>query len=277
MTGRYAIRIIASGFFMGIGMILPGISWPVVAIMIGIYEPIILTLNKLISFQKIDKDDSILLLLLITGIVPALFLMSYFILKFLMNFRFGIYSIFVGLIIGTLYSLYKQIKKKGLRELIWFLAGIAAIFPLFFGRIGDIAFFQKNMGIRIVDFLAGFISSTSLPAIGDSITFILLGNYEHLLLAVKNFDLLTLLIFAAGYLVGFWIFIKIVGILLEKYHSQTFSFISGLMISSIFFIWPFRISSYTFKSVILFLTLTSIGAFISIYFGIVMMRGKNGK
>ncbi len=279
MTKKYVfhVRIIISGFFMGIGMILPGISWPVVAIMIGIYEPIIFTLNKLISFQKMDKGDLVLLLLLLTGVVPSLFLTSYFILKLLMSFRFGVYSIFIGLIIGTLYFIYKKIKRKSIHELIWFLAGISVILPMFFGRIGNIAFFQKHMGIRIIDFFAGLIASTSLPAIGDSITFMLLGNYEHLLLAVKNFDLLTILTFAAGYLTGFWIFIKIVAILLEKYHSQTFSFIIGLVISLIFFIWPFQRSSYTFGNVILFLILIFVGAFISIYFGIFMMRGKNGK
>ncbi|MGC8611953.1 MAG: DUF368 domain-containing protein [Athalassotoga sp.] len=276
---RYSfyVRIILSGFFMGIGMILPGISWPAIAIMTGIYEPIVLALNKLISFQKMEKSDVVLLFLLATGIVPSIFLMSHLVLKFLVNFEFGIYSIFVGLIIGTIYSIYKQIKRKSFDELIWFLVGLAVILPLFFRPIGNISFFHKDIGMRIVDFSSGFVASASLPAIGDSITLIILGNYERLLLAVKKFDLLTLLIFSAGFLSGFWIFIKIVGTLLEKYRSQTFSFIGGLMISSIFFIWPFRTSSYTFKSVILFLILTFIGAFISIYFGIVMTRGKNGK
>ena len=256
-------------------MVLPGMSWPVVAIIIGIYEPIILVLNRLISL-KLDKNDLVLLVTLGTSVLPSIFLTSYFLLKFLVDFKFAVYSIFVGLIVGSIYSIYLEIEEKNALNFIWFLAGLSMIVSSFNGRIGDIRFFQSDLGVKILDFLSGFIASTSLPAIGDVITFILLGNYEHLLLSVKTFDIVTLLIFLLGFLAGFWLFVKIVGTLLRKYRSQIFSFISGLMVSSIAFIWPFGEKEYSLTNIALFLAFFTIGSLVSIYFGIFLVRGKNG-
>ncbi len=260
--------MILSGILMGISMILPGTSWPVMAIILGVYEPLMLALNKLFSNPKtLTNQDIKLFLFLLIGIIPAIFFTSYFILSLLVKFLFEINAVFIGLILGSVYLLYLEIKKKGLSEFLWFFAGVAiVILPLLFGfKVGDLRFFATIFGSRLLDFISGLAVSTSLPAVGDTIMLLLLGNYRHLLNAVRTFDIVTLSIFMAGFLIGFFTFVRIIGNLLKRYHSQTYAFIIGLMMASITSIWPFTRHSYSPFHVILFIILVIGGFLISFY------------
>ncbi len=264
----FYFKMILSGILMGISMILPGTSWPVMAIILGVYEPLMLSLNKLFSAPKTLTNQNIkLLVFLIIGIVPAIFFTSYFILDLLMKFSFEINAIFIGLILGSIYLLYLEVKKKGLSEFLWFFIGLAVvILPLLFGlRISDLRFFTTIFGSKFLDFISGLAVSTSLPAVGDTIMLLLLGNYRHLLNAVRTFDVATLSVFLVGFLIGFFAFVRIIGSLLKRYHSQTYAFIIGLMMASITSIWPFARHSYNLSRVILFMLLIAGGFLISFY------------
>lgn len=263
-----SVKILLSGFLMGIAMILPGMSWPTMAIILGVYEPLILILGKLTSKPTtiVPKEWGWLLLTGI-GIIPSAFLSAVFILGLLKMFSFQISALFIGLIIGSVYLLYHEFKKKGFYEITWFAIGVSiVIVPLIFGiRISDIKFFSTVLGVKALDFISGFAVSTALPAIGDTIMLLLLGNYKHLLTALKTFDLVTLSIFISGFVIGFFIFIRLISMLLKKYHSQTYAFIIGLMLASISSIWPFGKGNYSVWYVILFLILASLGFFISVF------------
>gem|GEM_PF-1099562 len=264
----FYFKMILNGILMGISMVLPGISWPVMAIILGVYEPLMLTLNKLFSAPKtLTSHDIRLLLFLIIGIGPAIFFTAYFILSLLMKFAFEINAIFIGLILGSVYLLYVEVKKRGFSEFLWFFFGIAVVVvPLLFGfKVSNLKFFDTIFGSRMLDFISGLIVSTSLPAIGDTIMLLLLGNYRHLLNAVRTFDFTTLLIFLSGFLIGFFTFVRIIGSLLKNYRSQTYAFIIGLMMASITSIWPFTKHTYNLSRVILFMFLVAGGFLISFY------------
>ncbi|MGC8683676.1 MAG: DUF368 domain-containing protein [Athalassotoga sp.] len=264
----FYFKMILSGILMGISMVLPGTSWPVMAIILGVYEPLMLALNKLFSAPKtLTRHDVKLFLSLIIGIGPAVFVTAYFILSLLMKFAFEINAVFIGLILGSVYLIYIEIKKKGFSEFLWFFLGIAVVVvPLLFGfKISNLRFFATIFGSRMLDFISGLIVSTSLPAIGDTIMLLLLGNYRHLLNAVRTFDFTTLLIFLSGFLIGFFAFVRIIGSLLKNYRSQTYAFIIGLMMASITSIWPFTRHTYDLSRVILFMILVAGGFLISFY------------
>ncbi|MGC8590139.1 DUF368 domain-containing protein [Athalassotoga sp.] len=264
----FYFKMILSGILMGISMVLPGTSWPVMAIILGVYEPLMLALNKLFSAPKtLTRHDVKLFLSLIIGIGPAVFVTAYFILSLLMKFAFEINAVFIGLILGSVYLIYIEIKKKGFSEFLWFFLGIAVVVvPLLFGfKISNLRFFATIFGSQMLDFISGLVVSTSLPAIGDTIMLLLLGNYRHLLNAVRTFDFTTLLIFLSGFLIGFFAFVRIIGSLLKNYRSQTYAFIIGLMMASITSIWPFTRHTYDLSRVILFMILVAGGFLISFY------------
>jgi putative membrane protein len=281
---RYqAFKIMITGFFMGIAMILPGMSWPTIAIIIGVYEPLMLALGKLTSKPKdMNLDEWNLLLYLMIGIVPSIFLTSAFVLSLMNSFKFELNAFFIGLIVGSAYLLYYEVKKKGLSEFIWFAIGfIIVILPFIFGiRVSDARFFSTRGGMEFLDLISGFAVSTALPAVGDTIMLLLLGNYRHLLLAVKVLDLITLSFFVTGFLIGFFIFTRMISSLLRKYHSRTFAFIIGLMMASISTLWPFEYVNCSSINILIFIILGVIGFLISIYLarGLVkhgFIRGDN--
>ncbi len=271
-----AFKVLITGFFIGIAMILPGLSWPMMAMITGIYEPLMITLGKLISKPlSMSKEEWKLLFFLATGTLPSIFILSVFIPKLFASFTFEINSLFIGLVAGSIYILYHDVKRKGYNELIWFTAGMAAIIiPLAFGvKINDVMFFSTARGTLVLDFISGFATSTALPAVGDTLMLIILGNYEHLLLAVKTFEWLSLSIFVSGFAIGFFMFTRLINWMLRTYRSQIFAFIIGLMISSLSYLWPFDGGHSSLKFIMIFLVLAISGIFISIYFTRGSLRG----
>jgi putative membrane protein len=91
-------------------------------------------------------------------------------------------------------------------------------------------------------FLAGAIaiSAMILPGISGSFMLLLMGIYFDLLAAINNRQVALLAIFALGCFVGLLAFSRLLNFLLEKFHDLTMSFLLGLVIGSLYAIWPFK-------------------------------------
>lgn len=261
-------KIIVAGFFMGVAMILPGLSWPAMAVIIGVYEPLMIVLGKLLTNPRgLQREEWHLLLFLGTGILISLMTISRFISVIFSAFGFQLQSLFIGLIFGSAYILYYEVKRRGPTEILWFLIGIAVVItPTLIGygpeRIQEII--PRN-GQIFLDFISGVAASTFLPAIGDTIMLLLLGNYHHLIEAIENFRVFTIAVFASGFAAGSFFFIRIISGLLKRHKYQMFSFIVGMMIASIVPLWPFRILRYSPARLSAFLLLIACGVGISVY------------
>lgn len=75
----------------------------------------------------------------------------------------------------------------------------------------------------------------------------ILGVYSTYLSAISNLNIYILIPMVIGVIIGSFIFMKIIQILLNKYHSQTMFGIIGFGIGSIFILYPnysFNISSF---------------------------------
>lgn len=75
----------------------------------------------------------------------------------------------------------------------------------------------------------------------------ILGVYSTYLSAISNLNICILLPMVIGVIIGSFIFMKIIQILLKKYHSQTMFGIIGFGLGSIFILYPnysFNISSF---------------------------------
>ena len=97
------------GLFIGIGFIVPGVSGGVLATILGIYDKII---NTLTHFGKDIKKNILFILPLIIGIIISVLLFSKLILFLLEERQEFISYVFIGLIIGCLPYLLKEIKIK---------------------------------------------------------------------------------------------------------------------------------------------------------------------
>jgi putative membrane protein len=99
------------GILIGCGAILPGISAGVFCVIFGIYEKLINSITSLLKFKDFKKNFMFLLPIVLgcfIGIVLFGNIIKILFTKFENEARF----IFLGLILGTIPSLFKQASQK---------------------------------------------------------------------------------------------------------------------------------------------------------------------
>ncbi len=91
-------------------------------------------------------------------------------------------------------------------------------------------------------FLAGAIaiSAMILPGISGSFLLLLFGLYFEILAAITSFNIPVLAVFSAGCGLGLIFFTKFLNWLLARFHDPTMGFLLGLMLGSLWSIWPIR-------------------------------------
>ena len=129
------------------------------------------------------------------------------------------------------------------------------------------AFFISSNAMRTTEKLTKMfacgalaISAMILPGISGSFLMLAFGVYFPLLTAINGVmggvseflstqqlpnsalwgDLLTLAVFALGCLFGLVAFTRLLNYLLERYRNLTIAFLIGLMVGSLYGLWPFR-------------------------------------
>jgi putative membrane protein len=84
------------------------------------------------------------------------------------------------------------------------------------------------------------ISAMILPGISGSFMLLLMGVYFDVLACITGRQLIPLGVFALGCLVGLLVFTRILNFLLERWHDVTIAFLLGLVMGSLYAIWPFK-------------------------------------
>ena len=84
------------------------------------------------------------------------------------------------------------------------------------------------------------VSAMILPGISGSFIFLLLGVYFDVLAAVDSRDWTVIGFVALGGVVGLLAFTRLLNYVLERHHDLTISFLIGLMLASLYGLWPFR-------------------------------------
>ncbi len=101
---------------------------------------------------------------------------------------------------------------------------------------------NHSAGRLLYLFLCGAIaiSAMILPGISGSFIFLLLDVYFDILAAVNDRDWLVLMVVAFGCGLGLLAFTRLLNYVLERHHDFTVSFLIGLMVGSLYGLWPFR-------------------------------------
>ena len=104
-----AISNFIKGIFIGTGAILPGISSGVICMVLGLYEKL---LNSVLNFFKDIKSNLNFLFPIVTGILVGIIIFSSLILYFFNVIPCQTKSLFIGLLLGSIYLLSKSTIKK---------------------------------------------------------------------------------------------------------------------------------------------------------------------
>ncbi|MDD2203063.1 MAG: DUF368 domain-containing protein [Bacilli bacterium] len=244
------IKQMVMGIVIGGGMILPGVSGGVLAVIFGIYERLLDAIGHF--FTNVRKNLSFLVPLII-GLIIGILLFGK-----VLYFVFDQYPIeacfaFMGLILGGVPALIKEMEKKGDKKLnmpAFLISFIISIVLFVLGNgILNINFSSNldNGGMAFaLLFLTGviFAAGKVIPGISSSFMLMLIGMYQFLLNILNNpFSLskneyLQLIPFILGIIIGTIFLIRFIEYLLQKHYSKTYSIIIGFVIGSLAVIYP---------------------------------------
>ncbi len=245
---RWAMDILR-GIVIGVANIIPGVSGGTMMVSMGIYDTLIHSITHLFKqFKQSIKTLLPYLIGMVIGIVGLAFVVTYC----LENYPLPTNAAFIGLIFGGLPIIIKKVnfKKAGI--------GGGALFVLFFLLIvamevwghGDAAQAQMTLNFSqlIVLFVMGCIASATMviPGVSGSMVLMLLGYYQPVVGAVKDlakaltaFDmsqllhnLLILVPFGLGVVVGIFAIAKLLEMLLARFEGLTYCAILGLVVAS---------------------------------------------
>jgi putative membrane protein len=147
-----------------------------------------------------------------------------------------VYGLFFGLIVASVIVLMREVPRYGPREILTALAGVAFGFA-----VVNLVPVETPTAAWFI-FLSGFIaiSAMLLPGISGSFILLILGKYAYIIDALGRFDLVVIAAFTAGMLSGLVAFSRAVVWLLRHYHQPTLLVIKGILIGSLWTIWPFQ-------------------------------------
>ncbi len=231
---------IIKGIFIGAGAIVPGVSSGVLCVIFGIYEKL---LDAVLNFFKDIKQNIKFLLPIALGVGIGVLLFSNMLNYLLYEFPIQTKSIFIGLIIGTIPSLIREVNEKETfkpQNVIYLLIALAiGIITVVLENRMHIITNLDNMSIMYL-VMCGAIMSVGIvvPGVSSTIILMLLGVYSVYLQSVANLYLPVLIPLGIGLILGSIIVMKLTKKLLEKYYAQTFYSIIGFTIGSIFVLLP---------------------------------------
>ena len=254
---RDYVRIFFCGAVMGAADVVPGVSGGTMAFILGIYNELLDSIREILSPRtakmavkfRIGEMYRTLpwpfLLALALGILSAIVLFASP-LKYMLEHRLVlILSFFFGLVLGSAATVLRQVEKWRADRIIALVLGAAAGFLI----VGLPMLADPPEGKwYLVLCGAVAICAMILPGISGSFILLLMGRYDYVLNAVHEIksrvnlsqNLLTLLLFCCGILVGIAGFVRLLSWLLRKYHDLTVAVLIGFMLGSLRKVWPWK-------------------------------------
>ena len=260
------LRVFFCGILMGIADAIPGISGGTIALLLGIYEELIgsisnFNINLFRNLKKKgikycwNKINGNFLISLISGVLLSLVSFVKIFSILIERYPLFIWSFFLGLILATLFVINRNIKKWDIANFI--LIFIFAFLTILLSIINPSI--SENINLFYI-LICGIIASSAmiLPGISGSLILVILGVYTLIINALNNLEYNIILVFLIGCLIGIINFSKIIKWLFHNFRDYTFSIMLGLVIGSIYTVWPWRKSltdevtnDYIFLSVVI--------------------------
>jgi len=236
------------GIGIGIANVIPGFSGGTMAVMLKIYDLFVYSFANIFNdFKNVVKKCWSLFVGILIGILFAMVV----IVKLLEVIPFITIMFFIGLIFGSMPSIYKKVKnqKINIADIIGFIVAIGVIVALPLIPKTEAAA-QYNIGVYIIMFAMGIVCSSAMviPGVSGSLVLMAFGYYAFFMSTMKeylvnifNFSLtnywgmfITLVCFSIGCVIGLVFISKLITKLTEKYPKTVYYTILGLLVASPF-------------------------------------------
>lgn len=225
------------GMIIGTGAILPGVSGGALAAVFGIYE-------KMIAFlANLRKDFMKNVFFFIPVGIGGL--AGFFILSIPLVYLVGTDDVpgvaviqtiwcFIGCIVGTMPSLYKEAGKEGRKPRHMVIAGVTAVLA-FAGLLAAKFYLDTEVPLNFFTWImAGIIFALGIivPGLSPSNFLLYLKMYGPLMQGVKDLDLSVIIPVGIGGVLCVFGFAKLMKYILKKAYANVFHVILGVVVAS---------------------------------------------
>ncbi|NLC88005.1 MAG: DUF368 domain-containing protein [Clostridiaceae bacterium] len=231
----------------------------ILCVIFGLYEKLV---NSILDIFKNFKKNFTFLFPIVLGIGIGFLFFSNILNSYFVTYQIEFKSLFLGLILGGIPSLFKQANKEKKFKfsllLYTFISFCFGLFLIFLEKNLDTSFFITENNFLFL-FLCGFVMSCGIiiPGISSTVILMCFGIYYTYLESICTFNLNVLLPMGLGIIIGCITFLILIRFLFKNFYSKTFYSIIGFVFGSIFIIIP---NSFSLFSILLFL----LGLFISL-------------
>jgi putative membrane protein len=243
------------GAVIGVANIVPGLSGGTMALIMGIYDRLTDAIGNIVTDKVRRKEYITFLIVILIGAVLGILLFAELFSWLLASpiREQHTYFFVTGLIIGSIPFILKihPHMEPNSKRMILLLLGLFSVVGLtlisgqekvtynpeilstWFGFI-NVTGLEIKYGLWLM--VCGFITSSAmvLPGISGSALLVSLGEYGNVLAIVDKRLIIPAGFFGIGVILGVFICAKVIGIFLKKYTVETYYFIIGLMLASIY-------------------------------------------
>ncbi|MDA1169150.1 MAG: DUF368 domain-containing protein [bacterium] len=270
-----SVRLFFTGLAMGIADLIPGVSGGTMAFLSGIYEELLESIRvvsgttlKFVMQGKIAAAFASVpfafLIPLVGGIGISIFSLASVLSWLLQTYPVFVWAFFFGLVLASVLIVLKRVVRWDVSDKVAFIVATVVTYFL----VGAVPI-ETPTNLLFVFFSGAIaICAMILPGISGSFILLLLGKYQYILAAVVQRDVLTLIVFALGCIVGLSLFARFLSWLFAHHHDISVAVLAGVMLGSIRKIWPWKevennILPQIFDSSVLFaVVLGVIGVFV---------------
>ncbi|MGL5248282.1 MAG: DUF368 domain-containing protein [Brooklawnia sp.] len=234
-VGAWLTRLV-KGVMVGVGFILPGLSGGVLAVIFRIYDPIIRFLSR--PQHRFMKNVLYFIPIGIGG-AAGVVLFSLVVEAAFGRFAAQFICLFIGFVVGTFPSLFRQAGQQGRRPLHWAILVVSALVIFVIMLVGG------QVALNVTPNLAVWLGSGALiglgvivPGMSPSNFLIYFGLYDKMAAGIAAFDLGVIIPLTLGLVVCVLLFAKAAAWAFDRYYSGMYHFILGMVIGSSVAIFP---------------------------------------
>ena len=244
---------LAKGFCIGAADVVPGVSGGTMAFILGIYRRLIhairafdTALVRLLLARRFrdaaTHADLALIAPLALGVFGALLFFTRVVPlpRLIETHPDFVYGLFFGLIVASIVVLLRSL--DGIRPVEWMVTACGAVAGLGIVNLVPVATPETPWFIALCGAVA--VSAMLLPGVSGSFVLLILRKYAYVFDGIGRFDLGVMIPFGIGVIAGLMAFSRMLAWLLREWYRLTLLAVCGLLIGSLWVVWPFQDRRY---------------------------------
>ena len=247
-SGGETVGLVLRGFAIGTADLVPGVSGGTVALVTGIYRRLLAAIGtgassagRMLSgdlpgaARALRQIDWRFLAPVVAGAVLAVAALAQVFEDLLQDHPVRAAAVFFGLIAGAVVVAWRLVRTPGMVHAV--VAGAVGLTGFFLFGFRTAAISDPDWYV-FVGAGALAVCAFILPGVSGSFLLLAIGMYQHVLGAINDLRLPSLVSFALGVAVGLGLFSRFLEWLLDRYHDLVVAAMIGLMIGSFRILWP---------------------------------------